>query len=42
MNDHKDVSVPDMLKVKQHISARIGDFDIDCLLDEETQMYIMT
>jgi hypothetical protein len=28
MNDHKDVSLPKILKVKQHISARIEDFDI--------------
>jgi hypothetical protein len=42
MNDHKDVSLPEILKVKQHISARIEDFDIDCVLDEETQVNIMT
>jgi hypothetical protein len=34
MNDHKDVSLPEVLKEKQHISTRIGDFDIDCVLDE--------
>jgi hypothetical protein len=42
MNDHKDVSLPEILKVKQRISARIGDFDIGCVLDEETQVNIMT
>jgi hypothetical protein len=42
MNDHKDVSLPEILKEKQCISARIGDFDIDCVLDEETQVNIMT
>jgi hypothetical protein len=42
MNDHKDVSLPEILKVKQRISTRIGDFDIDCVLDEETQVNIMT
>jgi hypothetical protein len=25
-----------------HINVRIGDFDIDCILDEETQVNIMT
>jgi hypothetical protein len=42
MNDHKDVSLPEILKVKQCINTRIGDFDIDCVLDEETQVNIMT
>jgi hypothetical protein len=42
MNDHKDASLPEILKVKQRISARIEDFDIDCVLDEETQVNIMT
>jgi hypothetical protein len=42
MNDHKDVSLPEILKVKQRISTRIEDFDIDCVLDEETQVNIMT
>jgi hypothetical protein len=36
MNDHKDVSLPDILKVKQRINERIRDFDIDCAVDEET------
>jgi hypothetical protein len=30
------------MKEKQHISARIGDFDIDYVLDEETLVNIMT
>jgi hypothetical protein len=34
MNDHKDSSLPKILKVKQRISTRIGDFDIDCVFDE--------
>jgi hypothetical protein len=42
MNGHKYVSLPEILKVKQHISTRIEDFDIDCVLDEETQVNIMT
>jgi hypothetical protein len=41
MNDHKDVSLPEIMKEKQCINARIGDFDIDCVLDEETPVNIM-
>jgi hypothetical protein len=36
MNDHKDIIFPEILKEKHHIDTRIGDFDIDCVLDEET------
>jgi hypothetical protein len=42
MNIHKNVSLLENLIAKQHISARIEDFDIDCVLDEETQVNIMT
>jgi hypothetical protein len=42
MNDQKDVSLPEIMKVKQRINARIEDFDIDCVLYEETQVNIMT
>jgi hypothetical protein len=42
MDDHKDVSLSEILKEKQHINTRIGDFDIDFVLDEETQVNIMT
>jgi hypothetical protein len=41
MNDYKDVILPEILKVKQRINTRIGDFDIDCVLDKETQVNIM-
>jgi hypothetical protein len=41
MDAHKDISLPEILKVKQRISARIEDFDIDCVLDEEAQVNIM-
>jgi hypothetical protein len=41
MDVHKDVNLPEILKSKQHISERIKDFDIDCVLDEETQVNIM-
>jgi hypothetical protein len=42
MNYHKDVSLREILKVIQCISTRIEDFNIDCVLDEETQVNIMT
>ena len=41
MDAHKDVSLPRSLKAKQHIIARIEDFHINCVLDEETQVNIM-
>jgi hypothetical protein len=41
MDVYKHVSLPKILKVKQCINARIGDFDIECVLDEETQVNIM-
>jgi hypothetical protein len=36
MNDHKDISLLENLKEKECIETRIGDFDIDCVLDAET------
>jgi hypothetical protein len=42
LNDHKDTNLSEILKDKECIEARIGDFDIDCVLDEETQVNIMT
>jgi hypothetical protein len=41
MDDHKDVSLSEILKEKQCINTRIGDFNIDSVLDEETPMNIM-
>jgi hypothetical protein len=41
MDVHKDISLLEILKVKHQIHIRIGDFDIDCVLDEETQVNIM-
>jgi hypothetical protein len=32
LNDHRDISLPEILKEKQHIETRIGDFDIDSCL----------
>jgi hypothetical protein len=42
LNEHKDASLSEIFKEKEKIEVRIGDFDIDCALDEETQMKIMT
>ena len=36
MNDHRYVKLSDIFKEKECIEARIGDFDIDSILDEET------
>jgi hypothetical protein len=41
MNDHKYISLPEILKEKQCIVTRIEDFDIYCVLDEETHLNIM-
>jgi hypothetical protein len=41
-NDHKIINLSEVLKEKEYIKSRIGDFDIDCVLDEETQVNIMT
>jgi hypothetical protein len=41
MDDHIDINLPEILKEKQHIVTRIEDFDIDCVLDEETHGSIM-
>ena len=41
MDYHRDISLPDILKEKQNIVTRIEDFDIGCVLDEETPVNIM-
>jgi hypothetical protein len=41
LKEHKDVRLPEIFKEKEQAEARIGDFDIDCILDEETQVKIM-
>jgi hypothetical protein len=41
MNDHRDINLSEIFKEKECIETRIGDFDIDCVLDEETQVNIM-
>jgi hypothetical protein len=42
LNDHRDISLLEVLKEKEYIETRIGDFDIDCVLDEEIKVNIMT
>jgi hypothetical protein len=42
LNDHQNINLSEIFKGKEFIEARIGDFDIDCVLDEETQVNIMT
>jgi hypothetical protein len=41
LNDHKNINLSKIFKEKECIEARIGYFDIDCVLDEETQVNIM-
>ena len=36
LNYHKDTSLSETLKENECIEMRIGDFDIDCVLDAET------
>jgi hypothetical protein len=36
MNDHRNTNLSEILKEKECIETRIGDFDIDCVLDKET------
>jgi hypothetical protein len=42
LNDHRNINVSEIFKEKEYIEARIGDFNIDCVLDEETQVNMMT
>jgi hypothetical protein len=42
LNNHRDINLSEILKEKECIETRIGDFDIDYVLDKETQMNIMT
>ena len=42
LNDQKNVNLSEIFKEKEFFEARIGDFDVDCVLDEETQVNIMT
>jgi hypothetical protein len=42
LNDHRNINLSEIFKEKEYIEERIGDFDIDFVLDEETQVNIMT
>jgi hypothetical protein len=42
LNGHRDTNLSEVLKEKEYIETRIRDFDIDCVLDEETWVNIMT
>jgi hypothetical protein len=42
LNDHRNINLSKIFKEKECIETRIGDFDIDCVLDEETQVNIIT
>jgi hypothetical protein len=41
LNDHRNIILPKILKEKHCIETRTGDFDIDCVLDEETHVNLM-
>jgi hypothetical protein len=41
MDDHRDISLPEILKGNQRVVTRIEDFNIDYVLDEETHVNIM-
>jgi hypothetical protein len=41
LNDHRHVRLLEIFKGKECLEARIRDFDIDYVLDEETQVNIM-
>jgi uncharacterized transporter YbjL len=36
LNDHRDIKLSEIFNKKECIETRIGDFDIDYVLDEET------
>jgi hypothetical protein len=42
LNDHRHVSLSEIFKEKECLEAKIGYSNIDCVLDEETQVNIMT
>ena len=41
LNDHRHVRLSEIFKEKEQVKERIGDFGIDCILDQETQVNIM-
>jgi hypothetical protein len=42
LKDHIDTNLSEILKEEEQREVRIRDFDIECILDEETQVNIMT
>jgi hypothetical protein len=42
LNDHQHVRLSEVFNEKECIEVRIGDFDVNCVLDEETQVNVMT
>jgi hypothetical protein len=42
LNDHRHFRRSEIFKEKECLEARIGDFDIDCVIYEETKVNIMT
>jgi hypothetical protein len=42
LNDHRNIKLTESCKEKNFIQKRIGGFDIDCVVDEETKVTIMT
>jgi hypothetical protein len=41
LNDHRHVSLSEIFEENECIKEIIGDFDIDCVIDEETHMNVM-
>jgi hypothetical protein len=42
LNDQRDINLSEILKEKEFIETRLEDFNIDYVLDAETQVNIMT
>jgi hypothetical protein len=42
LNDHRNINLSDIFKEKECIEARIRDFNIDSVMDEERHVNIMT
>jgi hypothetical protein len=42
LNDHRHVRLSEAFNKKECIKVRIVEFDIDCVLDEETWVNVMT
>ena len=41
LNDHRHVRLSEIFKEKECIEERLGDFDVDYVLDEEAQVNVM-